>query len=113
MAFPGDVDRPKVAGCLALIRDGALLVRDAADIFAQLGIAGGAPATPLTLDLGTVEAGGDLGRAIVARLAHEPLRIDALIDGCESPAALFACIGELISAGIVVESSDALLRLAP
>jgi len=37
--LPGDVDRPKVAGCLALIRDGATLVRDAADVLAQLGIA--------------------------------------------------------------------------
>ena len=37
-AFPGDVDRPKVAGCLALIRDGATLVRDAADILEGLGI---------------------------------------------------------------------------
>jgi DNA processing protein len=35
--FPGDVDRPKVAGCLALLRDGATLVRDAADILADLG----------------------------------------------------------------------------
>jgi DNA processing protein len=31
-AFPGDVDRPKVAGCLALIRDGAILARDAQDV---------------------------------------------------------------------------------
>jgi DNA processing protein len=36
--FPGDVDRPKVAGCLALIRDGATLVRDAADILEGIGI---------------------------------------------------------------------------
>lgn len=36
MAFPGDVDRPKIAGCLALIRDGALLVRDADDVLAAL-----------------------------------------------------------------------------
>ena len=39
MAFPGDVGRPKAAGCLALIRDGAILVRDAADVLAQLGLA--------------------------------------------------------------------------
>jgi DNA processing protein len=38
-AFPGDVDRPKVAGCLALIRDGATLVRDADDVLADMGIA--------------------------------------------------------------------------
>jgi len=36
LAFPGDVDRPKVAGCLALIRDGATLVRDARDVLAAL-----------------------------------------------------------------------------
>ena len=36
LAFPGDVDRPKAAGCNALIRDGATLVRDADDILAAL-----------------------------------------------------------------------------
>lgn len=35
-ALPGDVDRPKSAGCLALIRDGATLIRDAADILEAL-----------------------------------------------------------------------------
>lgn len=37
-AFPGDVDRPKVAGCLALIRDGATLARNADDILEGLGL---------------------------------------------------------------------------
>jgi DNA processing protein len=36
LVFPGDVDRRSVAGCLALIRDGATLVRDAADILREL-----------------------------------------------------------------------------
>lgn len=36
LAFPGDVDRPKAAGCNALIRDGAILVRDAADVLSAL-----------------------------------------------------------------------------
>ncbi|MBV9409168.1 MAG: DNA-protecting protein DprA [Candidatus Eremiobacteraeota bacterium] len=36
LAFPGDVDRPKAAGCNALIRDGATLARDAADVLAAL-----------------------------------------------------------------------------
>ena len=36
LAFPGDVDRPKAAGCNALIRDGATLVRDADDVLAAL-----------------------------------------------------------------------------
>lgn len=37
-AFPGDVDRPKVAGCLALLRDGATLARDANDILEGIGL---------------------------------------------------------------------------
>lgn len=36
LAFPGDVDRPKAAGCNALIRDGAVLVRDADDVLSAL-----------------------------------------------------------------------------
>ncbi|MGD0051129.1 MAG: DNA-processing protein DprA, partial [Vulcanimicrobiaceae bacterium] len=36
LAFPGDVDRPKAAGCNALIRDGATLVRDPDDVLAAL-----------------------------------------------------------------------------
>ncbi len=37
LAVPGDVDRKHVAGCLALIRDGATLVRDAHDVLEALG----------------------------------------------------------------------------
>jgi DNA processing protein len=36
LAFPGDVERPKAAGCNALIRDCATLVRDADDVLAAL-----------------------------------------------------------------------------
>ncbi|HEY1656002.1 MAG TPA: DNA-processing protein DprA [Candidatus Tumulicola sp.] len=37
LAVPGDVDRPHVAGCLALIRDGATLARGAADVLEAIG----------------------------------------------------------------------------
>jgi DNA processing protein len=37
LAIPGDVDRRHVAGCLALIRDGATLARDAGDVLEALG----------------------------------------------------------------------------
>jgi DNA processing protein len=37
LAVPGDVDRKHVAGCLALIRDGATLARGAADVLEALG----------------------------------------------------------------------------
>ena len=109
MAFPGDVDRPKVAGCLALIRDGALLVRDASDVLAQLGFAPEVRSRRAR----PPEVASDLGRSIVNRLAREPVGIDALLDGTDSPAALLACIGELLSAGIIVEGGDATLRLLP
>jgi len=37
LAVPGDVDRRHVQGCLALIRDGATLARDAGDVLEALG----------------------------------------------------------------------------
>ncbi|MDQ2662576.1 MAG: DNA-processing protein DprA [Candidatus Eremiobacteraeota bacterium] len=37
-AVPGDVDRAHVRGCHALIRDGATLARDAADVLLDLGL---------------------------------------------------------------------------
>ncbi|HLY03910.1 MAG TPA: DNA-processing protein DprA [Candidatus Cybelea sp.] len=37
LAVPGDVDRKHVAGCLALIRDGATLARGPADVLEALG----------------------------------------------------------------------------
>lgn len=108
MAVPGDVDRPKVAGCHALIRDGAILVRDAADVLAQLGIR--APAT--LPDAGRAPAAGsELGRRIIARLTREPAGIDALLAYGDSPAAVLACIGELLASGLVYESDDASFAL--
>ncbi len=43
LAVPGDVDRKHVQGCLALIRDGATLARDAGDVLEALGHARPAP----------------------------------------------------------------------
>ncbi len=107
MAVPGDVDRPKVAGCLALIRDGALLVRDAADVLAQLGHpAGYSPRATVVPDGGSV-----LGRRIVSRLADGPLAIDAFIDDAGSTAELLACIGELLQMGIIAEADTNQIRL--
>jgi DNA processing protein len=37
LAVPGDVDRKHVQGCLALIRDGVTLARDARDVLEALG----------------------------------------------------------------------------
>lgn len=43
LAIPGDVDRRHVAGCLALIRDGATLARGADDVLEALGFSGAPP----------------------------------------------------------------------
>ncbi len=43
-AVPGDVDRPHVAGCHALIRDGAILARSAHDVIDDLRLGTAAPA---------------------------------------------------------------------
>ncbi len=47
LAVPGDVDRKHVAGCLALIRDGATLARGPHDVLEALGRLNLAPAAPL------------------------------------------------------------------
>jgi DNA processing protein len=109
MAVPGDVDRPKVAGCLALLRDGATLVRDAADVLAALGL--DTPAQP---------------KPQVPRLPSDPterLIVTALDDGPQpaerlalaldvAPAALWQALFALESAGRIAAVSEgyALLR---
>jgi DNA processing protein len=52
LAVPGDVERTHVQGCLALIRDGALLARHAGDVLEALGIPAerAAPEVPLEGD---------------------------------------------------------------
>lgn len=46
LAVPGDVDRPTVRGCLALLRAGAAPCADAGDVLAALRAAAPAPASP-------------------------------------------------------------------
>ncbi len=106
MAFPGDVARPKVAGCLALLRDGATLVRDAADVLAALGLApartacGPEPAPPATP-----------AERVLARLDEAPAGADELVASSGLPAALaLALLGEMLAAGEVVEGGDGRFR---
>lgn len=106
LAVPGDVDRSKAAGCNALIRDGALLVRDAADVLAAL---------PLPLVRSMPKA-----RAAAVRI-DDPLEVrrllGALADGARDaeslaegldlpPPALLALIGELEAAGRICCGPD-------
>jgi DNA processing protein len=109
MAFPGEVDRPKAAGCLALIRDGATLVRDAADVLDQLGLQrAAADAAPLELFSAALDP---LGRRILGALAAGPAGTDAVIAaGGGDPAAALARLGELVAAGTIVAGDDGRFR---
>jgi DNA processing protein len=106
MAFPGDVDRPKAAGCLALIRDGATLVRDAADVLAQLGIAV-APAAAARPAPSTDPAEA----RILTLLDCGPADADAVVASSDLPPALAqARVGDLLAAGTIVSGPDGRFR---
>jgi len=104
LAFPGDVERPKAAGCNALIRDGATLVRDAADVLAELPSL--APmvrtcrASPQADDAPPV-------RRVLAALADGARDAAVLADSIAlAPAELSAVLGELEAAGRIVHGAD-------
>jgi DNA processing protein len=108
MAFPGDVERAKAAGCLALIRDGATLVRDAADVLAQLGLAVPAaePAAVATTD--PVDA------RILRLLDAGPADADAVVASSDLPPVLaLARVGDLVAAGAIVAGPDGRFRRSP
>jgi len=73
-AVPGDVDRPHVQGCLALIRDGATLARNAADVLAQLRLT----AAQLPLPLAAVQPRSMVQDAILAALYEGERTADEL-----------------------------------
>jgi DNA processing protein len=85
LAVPGDVDRKQVAGCHALIRDGAILARSAADVLEVLGLTIAAPAPRR-------ESGAPHANRILAELAQGECDLDALVAACEmdAPAVLTA-----------------------
>ncbi|MBV8748984.1 MAG: DNA-processing protein DprA [Candidatus Eremiobacteraeota bacterium] len=104
LAFPGDVDRPKAAGCNALIRDGATLARDAADVLAALRNAP-VPAAAAASQAATLLLPDDppIVRHILDALAdyaHDPAELADKLD--VPPAALFAQLTELELAGRIV-----------
>jgi DNA processing protein len=107
LAFPGDVDRAKAAGCNALIRDGATLVRDAADVLAALPSyvvappsRGGRRVPALPGDVPSV-------RRILAALANGASDAGSLADIVDlAPAELFPLLTELELAGRIICGAD-------
>ena len=102
LAFPGDVERPKAAGCNALIRDGATLVRDADDVLAALPHAPVAPRRRRTVAAPN-ERDSPAVRRIVAALAQGTRDPGTLADRLGlAPAELFPLLTELEMAGRIV-----------
>jgi DNA processing protein len=108
LAFPGDVDRPKAAGCNALIRDGATLVRDADDVLAALpNIAQPPRRTRAHREPATQPDDAAEVRLILAALADRPRDAGSLADTLAvAPQRILALLTELELAGRIVWGAD-------
>jgi DNA processing protein len=112
LAIPGDVDRPKAAGCNALIRDGATLVRDAEDVLAALPL----PLAPLPRRSRGAAGNGNAGphsgdsadvRRILAALRDAACDPGLLADRLDLAAAeLFPLLTELELSGRITSGAD-------
>lgn len=76
-AVPGDVDRAHVAGCHALIRDGAILARSAADVLDDLGLSP-PPCASASRRARPQDVEDPLQRKILAALAHGERTLDEI-----------------------------------
>jgi DNA processing protein len=94
LAVPGFPTDPRASGPNALIRDGAVLIRDAEDVMAELATAVSLSRSPPKTVFGPqiiVESQLDDDRPrILARLGAVPVRVDELIRECQlsAPSAL-------------------------
>lgn len=86
LAVPGDVDRKHVQGCLALLRDGAVLARNPADVLEAIG----QPA--LLAPLALPRARDGVAAALLSALEGGAMQLDDLVATCsiDAPAALAA-----------------------
>jgi DNA processing protein len=102
-AIPGDIDRATSAGCLKLLRDGALLVRDAHDLLEQI--------TPLLQPQHAVQiaraSNNSLRTRILSLLKHGAFSyIDVAKALKTAPAEVLATIAELQLEGSVTRTID-------
>jgi len=88
-ALPWDVDRPKGAGCLRLLREGARAVRDGRDVCDDLGLRAPPPARQARRRLqGIAGVEGGLAERIVGALADGERCHDELVERCGAPIGL-------------------------
>lgn len=101
-AVPGDVDRPHVAGCHALIRDGAILARSAQDVLDDLcpQVRTAVPRDSLASGEPRIEE--PLQQRIVQLLRGGERTLDELLtEADESPARVLAALSILELAGAI------------
>lgn len=88
-AVPGDVDRPHVQGCHALIRDGATLARTAADVLAQLRITSAATQLPIPI----AQPRDPLNAAVLAAIREGERSADELAEALQlAPARILTAL---------------------
>lgn len=99
MAVPGDVDRRHVAGCHALIRDGATLARNAGDVLEALGLT----KTPALALIDPIAVDDPLAQSLLDALDEGPALVDELLAraGVEAPAVMAALTLLELSGAIV------------
>ncbi|MBD5634535.1 MAG: DNA-protecting protein DprA [Candidatus Eremiobacteraeota bacterium] len=103
LAYPGDVDRPKAAGCNALIRDGAILARGPDDVLEAIGLAPAGNAER-RLRPAQLAAYTPVERRILNRLAEGPNDFDTVaLEANASP-------GEVAAALVTLEIGGAIRR---
>ena len=120
-AVPGHPLDARASGCNALLRDGARLVRDFADIAAELRPLSGvapfknpAPATAkATSPPPSPPHANDIGQNILAALSPSPISEDELIRSLGQPAAQVSrALTRLELEGALIRQSGGLLALA-
>lgn len=95
MAVPGSPLDPRAGGCNQLIRDGATLVRDAADVLEALSTLSGEPRMPLGVAEPAAPAltAPETARAtLLALLSPTPVPVDDLVRQSALPAAQVASV---------------------
>jgi DNA processing protein len=116
MAVPGNPLDPRAGGCNALIRDGATLIRSAADVLAALAecLAAPPPAPrPASPAPAPAPTAGDEAR-LLDLLGPSPAPEDLLIRSLRLPApAVAALLLELELAGRVLRHPGGLVSLPP
>jgi DNA processing protein len=100
-AVPGDVDRAHVAGCHALIRDGAILARSAQDVIDDLRLQPVPISTQASL-FESVSIDDPVQRAILNALREGERSLEELLDDTAyAPAQLLAALSLLDLSGAV------------